>query len=257
MITRLSFALLAMAVTLVPPRASAQEKEAAPTVKQVELKKGDHILFYGDSLTEQARGPKGWVTIVRETLKEKHPDLGVEVTTFAIGGYCIVDRVKRVDQEVLAKKPTIVVIQGGVPDALRYKRDQFKTGLEELIDALAESGRARRRLFLHQPGREARRQQPHRQEPRRVRRGRPPGGQRQEAPAQRSAQGLQGILEKAQSRQQGQRHPDARRQPFQRHRQQVRRRADAENVQGGGAARPSRRPRKRRSLPSSSTRSSS
>ena len=40
----------------------------------LELKKGDHILFYGDSLTDQARGPKGWVTIVRETLKEKHPD---------------------------------------------------------------------------------------------------------------------------------------------------------------------------------------
>src|SRR5262245_7846628 len=103
---------------------------------QVELKKGDHILFYGDSLTERARGPNGWVTIVRETLKEKHPDLGIEVSTFAIGGYCIVDRVKRVDGEVLAKKPTIVVIQGGVPDALRYKRDQFKSGLENLIERL-------------------------------------------------------------------------------------------------------------------------
>ena len=100
---------------------------------------GDHILFYGDSLTDQARGPKGWVTIVRETVKEKHPDLGLEVTTFAIGGYCIVDRVKRVDQEVLAKKPTIVVLQGGVPDALRYNRDQFKTGLEELIERLQKA----------------------------------------------------------------------------------------------------------------------
>jgi lysophospholipase L1-like esterase len=144
--------LLALAVALVQPWALAQEKNPAPPApsplggegkgegNQVELKKGDHILFYGDSLTDQARGPKGWVTIVREALKEKHPDLGLEVTTFAIGGYCIVDRVKRVDQEVLAKKPTIVVIQGGVPDALRYKRDQFKTGLEELIERLQKAG---------------------------------------------------------------------------------------------------------------------
>src|SRR4029077_13899011 len=128
--------LLALALAVVQPWGLAQEKDPAPTVNQVELKKGDHILFYGDSLTDQARGPKGWVTIVRETLKEKHPDLGIEVTTFAVGGYCIVDRLKRVEQEVLAKKPTIVVIQGGVPDALRYNRDQFKTGLEELIERL-------------------------------------------------------------------------------------------------------------------------
>lgn len=130
-------ARLALVLTLAaawgPAAGLAEEKEP---VAQVELKKGDHILFYGDSLTEQARGPKGWVTIVRDTLKEKHPDLGLEVSTFAIGGYCIVDRVKRVEKEVLAKKPTIVVIQGGVPDALRYKRDAFKTGLEELIDLL-------------------------------------------------------------------------------------------------------------------------
>jgi lysophospholipase L1-like esterase len=136
MVTRLSLVLLALAVAVVQPWALAEEKEPAPLVNQVELKKGDRILFYGDSLTDQARGAKGWVTIVREALKEKHPELGVEVATFAVGGYCIVDRVKRVEQEVIAKKPTIVVIQGGVPDALRYKRDQFKTGLEELIERL-------------------------------------------------------------------------------------------------------------------------
>jgi lysophospholipase L1-like esterase len=107
--------------------------------QRVTLKKGDHIFFYGDSLTEQARGPKGWVTIVRDTLKKSHPDLGLEVSTFAIGGYCIVDRVKRVEKEVLDKKPTIVVIQGGVPDALRYKGDQFKTGLEDLIARLEKA----------------------------------------------------------------------------------------------------------------------
>jgi lysophospholipase L1-like esterase len=147
MVTWFSLALLAVAVAGVQPSALAQEKDPAPVVTQVELKKGDHILFYGDSLTEQARGARGWVTRVRETLKDKHPDLGIEVTTFAIGGYCIVDRVKRVEQEVLAKKPTtiprsgcsIVVIQGGVPDALRYKRDQFKTGLEELIERLQKA----------------------------------------------------------------------------------------------------------------------
>ena len=88
MVTRFSFVLLALAVTVSPLPGAEAKAEG----NRVELKKGDHILFYGDSLTEQARGPKGWVTIVRDALKEKHPDLGVEVSTFAIGGYCIVDR---------------------------------------------------------------------------------------------------------------------------------------------------------------------
>jgi ABC-type hemin transport system substrate-binding protein len=44
-----------------------------------------------------------------------------------------------VEKEVLANMPTIVVIQGGVPDALRYKRDQFKAGLEDLIEILQKA----------------------------------------------------------------------------------------------------------------------
>jgi len=139
MVARILLMLLALIVVLMQSGAAAQEKEPASPANQVELKKGDHILFYGDSLTDGSRGPKGWVTMVRDTLKEKHPGLGVEVSVVAVGGYCIVDRVKRVDNEVLAKKPTIVVIQGGVPDALRYKRDQFKAGLEELIDILQKA----------------------------------------------------------------------------------------------------------------------
>src|SRR5262245_13766987 len=99
---------------LVSARAAAQDNPAA---NQVTLKKSDRILFYGDSLTEQALKPKGWVTLLREHFKNNHPDLDIDVTTFAVGGYPIVQRVKRLDAEVLAKKPTVVVIQGGVPDA--------------------------------------------------------------------------------------------------------------------------------------------
>src|SRR5258708_3376090 len=58
-----------------------------PADRQVTLKKGDRIIFFGDSLTSLAgqEAPKdkgvtkGYVRIVRETLKEKHPDKDIEV----------------------------------------------------------------------------------------------------------------------------------------------------------------------------------
>jgi hypothetical protein len=61
--------------------------------KQVELKKGDRILFFGDSLTALAgrEAPKehvtkGYVRIVRETLAARHPEKQIEVDWVATGG---------------------------------------------------------------------------------------------------------------------------------------------------------------------------
>ena len=115
--------------------------------KQVELKKGDRIIFFGDSLTNLAgeekpkeHVTKGYVRIVRETLHEKHKDKNIEVDWVATGGHTVPDLLKRVDKDVIAKKPTIVVIQIGCNDARRIPKETFKTSLEELIDKLQKAG---------------------------------------------------------------------------------------------------------------------
>src|SRR6266487_2892731 len=89
-----------------------------PAAKQVELKKGDKVLFFGDSLTALAIKDrnvpegKGYVPLVREALKDK----GVEVDAVATGGHRVPNLLARVEKDVLSKKPTIVVIQIGVND---------------------------------------------------------------------------------------------------------------------------------------------
>jgi lysophospholipase L1-like esterase len=122
----------------------AADEKAAPGA--VELKKGDHILFFGDSLTALAgqerpkeHVTKGYVRIVREQLKEKHPEKKVEVSWVATGGHTVPDLLKRVDRDVIAKKPTIVVIQIGCNDARRIPAERFKASLEELIDRLKKA----------------------------------------------------------------------------------------------------------------------
>jgi lysophospholipase L1-like esterase len=128
--------LLLVAFTL--PALAADEKPAG-----IELKKGDHVLFFGDSLTAMAgqevpkdKVTKGYVRIVRETLTEKFPDKKLEVSWVATGGHTVPDLLKRLDKDVLAKKPTVVVIQIGCNDARRIPAEKFKSGLEELIDRL-------------------------------------------------------------------------------------------------------------------------
>ena len=122
---------------------ATQDSEA----NQVELKNGDRIIYFGDSLTNLAgveepkeHVTKGYVRIVRERLQEKHKDKNIEVDWIATGGHTVPDLLKRVDKDVIAKKPTIVVIQIGCNDARRIPKETFQASLEELIDKLQSAG---------------------------------------------------------------------------------------------------------------------
>jgi lysophospholipase L1-like esterase len=128
------------------PLASAWFVKEGPAEKKIELKKGDRIIFLGDSLTELAgkeepknQVSKGYVRIVREELEKAHKDKNVEVDWVATGGHTVPDLLKRVEKDVIAKKPTIVFIQIGCNDARRIPAEQFKAGLEELIDRLQKA----------------------------------------------------------------------------------------------------------------------
>jgi lysophospholipase L1-like esterase len=111
--------------------------------RKVELKKGDRILFFGDSLTYLAAKEdsktgvtRGYLRIVQEKLDKTHKDFGIKVDWVATGGHTVPDLLKRLDKDVLSRKPTIVVIQIGCNDARRIPKETFKTSLEELIDRL-------------------------------------------------------------------------------------------------------------------------
>jgi lysophospholipase L1-like esterase len=134
---------LCLGLLLGPALVAADEDLAE---KKVELKKGDRIIFFGDSLTALAgqEAPKnfvtkGYVRLVREAVTDTHKDKDIEVDWVATGGHTVPDLLKRVDKDVIAKKPTIVVIQIGCNDARRISKEVFKASLEELIDKLQKA----------------------------------------------------------------------------------------------------------------------
>jgi lysophospholipase L1-like esterase len=134
---------LLLSLLLTAPLGTADEDLAD---QKVTLKKGDRIIFFGDSLTALAGQEepkkyvsKGYVRIVRERLQKTHKDQGIAADWVATGGHTVPDLLKRVDKDVIAKKPTIVVIQIGCNDARRLRKDEFKASLEELIDRLQKA----------------------------------------------------------------------------------------------------------------------
>ncbi len=134
-------ALTVAALGLLLPRAAAEEKPLT-------LKKGDRIVFLGDSITAGGVAPKGYVTLIKNQLKEKHADLGIEVIGAGVSGNKVPDLQKRLDKDVLAKKPTVVVIYIGINDVWHGEKnpangtpkDKYEAGLKEIIGKCQGAG---------------------------------------------------------------------------------------------------------------------
>lgn len=110
------------------------------------LQKGDRIVFLGDSITQAGAGPKGYVSAVREAINGHHPDLGVEVIGAGISGNRVPDLEKRLEKDVIAKKPTVVVIYIGINDVWHSQngrgtsKEDFEAGLKRIIAAIKQAG---------------------------------------------------------------------------------------------------------------------
>jgi lysophospholipase L1-like esterase len=136
----LSAVVLVLAMTL---SAAARADD-----KPVPLKKGERIVFLGDSITQAGAGPKGYVTLIKKALQEKHKDLDIEVLGAGISGNKVPDLQQRVDRDVIAKKPTLVFIYVGINDVWHGENDpkrgtsadKYEAGLKEVIGKIQAGG---------------------------------------------------------------------------------------------------------------------
>ena len=114
----------------------------------VKLKAGDRIVFLGDSITQGGAGPNGYVTMIRQALDKKHADLKIEVIGAGISGNKVPDLQRRLDKDVIARKPTIVFIYIGINDVWHGEKDPargtlpdaFESGLKEVIGKCRDAG---------------------------------------------------------------------------------------------------------------------
>ncbi len=109
-------------------------------------KKKKRIIFFGDFITEQGTKPEGFITNLIRLFKNDDENDKVELIAAGVGGNKIYDLYLRVDEDVLAKGPDVVVIFIGVNDVWHKKThgtgtdaNDFETHYEATIKKLKVS----------------------------------------------------------------------------------------------------------------------
>ena len=90
--------------------------------------KKQRIVFFGDSITQAGVGPAGFITKMGELLKQKGLNDKYELVGAGIGGNKVYDLYLRMEDDVLAKNPDVVVIWVGVNDV--WHKRTYGTGTD-------------------------------------------------------------------------------------------------------------------------------
>jgi len=86
------------------------------------------VVFFGDSITEAGAKPGGYIVKINEELAKKGVSGQYELIGAGIGGNKVYDLYLRMDEDVLAKNPDIVVIWIGVNDV--WHKQSYGTGTD-------------------------------------------------------------------------------------------------------------------------------
>ncbi len=109
-------------------------------------KKKKKIIFFGDSLTEQGVKPIGYITKLMNLLKSDDEDGNYNLIGAGVSGNKVNDLYLRMDEDVLAKGPDVVVIFIGVNDVWHKQTfgaateaNEFEAHYEAIIKKLQAS----------------------------------------------------------------------------------------------------------------------
>ncbi|SMO64179.1 Lysophospholipase L1 [Solitalea koreensis] len=109
--------------------------------------KTKRILFFGDSITELGVQPGGFISKIQEALLTQGLSKKYELIGSGISGNKVYDLYLRLENDVLAKQPDVVIIWVGVNDV--WHKQMFGTGTDPgkfqvfyqvLIDKIKDKG---------------------------------------------------------------------------------------------------------------------
>jgi lysophospholipase L1-like esterase len=110
------------------------------------LAKGEpvRIVALGSSSTQGigASSPKACYPVkLQAELLQRFPQSKITVENLGIGGQLAVDMLRRIKKDVIGRKPTLVIWQTGVNDAMRYVSvDKFRETVIAGVDELQRAG---------------------------------------------------------------------------------------------------------------------
>lgn len=118
----------------------------------IPARKPKTVVFFGDSITQAAVKPGGYITVLQEELAKKGKAQKYTLVGAGISGNKVPDLQKRLAQDVLAKNPDIVFIYIGINDVWHFSHPcckdqqggtpvaQYEAGLKDVINQIKSSG---------------------------------------------------------------------------------------------------------------------
>ncbi|MCY7351536.1 MAG: GDSL-type esterase/lipase family protein [Cytophagaceae bacterium] len=105
------------------------------------------VVFFGDSITQAGVSPTGYITKLGQLLEKAGKKADYELVGKGIGGNKVYDLFLRMDEDVLAQKPDVVVVWVGVNDVWHKRTsgtgtdpDKFVKFYEAIIKKLKDNG---------------------------------------------------------------------------------------------------------------------
>ncbi|MFQ5572399.1 MAG: SGNH/GDSL hydrolase family protein [Rhodothermales bacterium] len=146
--TRYMPCLIALLGLMVGCSSEKTDSTTTPMQAAAPFQQGERIVFFGDSITEAGVQPGGYVALINQHLRQAYPDLGIEVIGAGISGNKVPDLLARVERDVLAHAPTLVVIYIGINDVWHwYEFDPegteeavYEAGLGTLLETIGKAG---------------------------------------------------------------------------------------------------------------------
>jgi lysophospholipase L1-like esterase len=86
------------------------------------------IIFFGDSITQAGVNKGGYIDRIREFIRERSIQDQYELTGAGIGGNKVYDLYLRLEDDVLSKKPHVVVVYVGINDV--WHKSSHGTGTD-------------------------------------------------------------------------------------------------------------------------------
>ncbi len=110
---------------------------------EIPMKSGEKVAFLGDSITQGGQSsPGGYVQLVGSALAAN--GVKIEIIGAGIGGHKSNDMLKRLDNDVLGKKPQWMTLSCGVNDVWHGARgvvlEDYKKNITEIVDKAQAAG---------------------------------------------------------------------------------------------------------------------
>ena len=118
----------------------------------IPARKTKTVVFFGDSITQAAIKPKGYIEVLKQELTKNGKSDKYNLVGAGISGNKVPDLQNRLETDVLAKNPDLVFIYIGINDVWHFSHpcckdkaggtpaDQYEAGLKDLIGKIKSSG---------------------------------------------------------------------------------------------------------------------